>query len=463
MKTLNRLLIIILIFSLSFLSLAGCGALKNETDSAGSITAQEEEAAQSKKPAAGKTYDTVSAEIRLSGSSAEVDGSGAEADGGTVIIKEGGAYSFGGKLTGGKIIVDAGDEDVTLILSGAEITSSDSSAVNVFKAGTVTVEVSEGTENKLADASEYDFDSGYSDEAEKEPNACIFSKSDLIITGGGKLKVTGNSGNGIKSKDYLTVESANLTVECENNALTGNDGVSINGGEISITAKGDGIHSNTDVEINSGTVTIQSDDDAVHADNSVTVNGGKITITAHEGFEGTLITVNDGTAVINASDDGINAAKKTDGVTPTVEINGGDITITMGSGDTDAIDSNGDIIINGGKITITAQSGFDYDGKAELNGGEVYLNGEKISEITNQFGSGMRGFGGRDAANRPADENGEFFRDGTPPTDENGDSFRGKTPPTDEDGNIIKGKNRKGFSSEGENAGISPGSESQGA
>ena len=46
-----------------------------------------------------------------------------------------------------------------------------------------------------------------------------------------------------------------------------------------------------------------------------------------------------------------------------MEINGGEITITMGSGDSDAIDSNGDIIINGGKISITGQSGFDYDGK----------------------------------------------------------------------------------------------------
>ena len=65
----------------------------------------------------------------------------------------------------------------------------------------------------------------------------------------------------------------------------------------------------------------------------------------------------------------------------------------MGAGDTDAIDSNGNIVINGGKITITGQSGFDYEGKAELNGGEVYLNGQQITEITNQFAGGMGGFG----------------------------------------------------------------------
>ncbi len=477
MKSLKRIIITVLVFSLSFFSLAGCGALKSEPGSAQSgSTAQDEETTQSKKQAAGKKYDNVSAEIKLSGASAKVEGTGAEADGGTVIIKKGGAYSISGKLTGGGIVVDAGDEDVTLILSGAEITSSDSSAVNVYKAGTVTLEVSDGTENVMSDAESYVYDGSYSDKTNEEPSACIFSKSDLIITGGGKLRVNGNSGNAVKSKDYLTVENTLLTIECENNALTGNDGVSVNGAEIDITAKGDGIHSNTDVEINSGKITVKSDDDAIHADSSLTVNGGEMNLTAHEGLEATLVTVNDGTVVINASDDGINAAQKTDGVTPAVEINGGDITITMGAGDTDAIDSNGNIIINGGKLTITAQSGFDYDGKAELNGGEVYLNGEKLSEITNQFGGGMRGFGSRDAANRPADENGEFFRDGTPPTDENGEPIEGKTPPadgnggfpggktppTDEDGNFIRGS-RRGFPGESGNNTAASASDSQSA
>ena len=125
MKSLKRIIITVLVFSLSFFALAGCGALKSEPDSARSgSTAQDEETTQNKK------HDNVSAEIKLSGASAKVEGTGAEADGGTVIIKKGGAYSISGKLTGGGIVVDAGDEDVTLILSGAEITSSDSSAAS---------------------------------------------------------------------------------------------------------------------------------------------------------------------------------------------------------------------------------------------------------------------------------------------------------------------------------------------
>lgn len=461
MKSFKTLFIIILVFSLSLLTLAGCGALKSETQSAGTDNTQAAADTENTQTAkTGKTYDKVSAEIKLSGSSAQIKGSGAKAEGGNIIISEGGAYSFSGKLDSGKITVDAADEDVTLILSGAEITSPDSAAINVFKAGTVTVEVADGTENTLSDAAKYVYEDSYSDKEKEEPSACVFSKSDLIITGGGNLTVKGNAGNGIRSNDWMTVENTALTVESENTALFGNDGVTVNGVTLTASAKGDGIHSDGDVEINAGKLTIKSDDDGIHADSSVKINGGDINITAHEGIEGTLVTINDGIITLSASDDGINAAQKVDGVTPTVEINGGEITVTMGAGDTDAIDSNGDIVINGGKINITAQSGFDYEGKAELNGGEVNLNGEKISEITNQFGGGMRGFGGRDG-NFPQGEKGGFFKGGTPPTDENGEAFRG-TPPTDEYGEAIRGGRQRGFPGEGENpAPQEPGTQSQ--
>ena len=82
-------------------------------------------------------------------------------------------------------------------------------------------------------------------------------------------------------------------------------------------------------------------------------------------------------------------------MTPLVEINGGEIDIRTGDGDTDGVDSNGDIIINGGTIRVTGRSTFDYDGKGEINGGEVYVNGEKVTTLPNQFaGSPDGGFDG---------------------------------------------------------------------
>ena len=67
----------------------------------------------------------------------------------------------------------------------------------------------------------------------------------------------------------------------------------------------------------------------------------------------------------------------------------------MAQGDTDGIDSNGDIVINGGTIDVSGQSCFDYDGTCEFNGGTIIENGEEVDTITNQFaGGGMGGPGG---------------------------------------------------------------------
>ena len=61
----------------------------------------------------------------------------------------------------------------------------------------------------------------------------------------------------------------------------------------------------------------------------------------------------------------------------------------MGQGDTDGIDSNGNLYINGGTINITANSPFDYDGTAQYNGGKLIVNGEETTTITNQMMGGQ--------------------------------------------------------------------------
>ena len=163
------------------------------------------------------------------------------------------------------------------------------------------------------------------------------------------------------------------------------------GGNITVDSADDGIHSNADMTISSGTITINSGDDAIHADGLLQIDGGNLKLTAHEGLEGTYVKINDGTINISATDDGINAGDKSEAYTTTIEINGGSLTIVMGSGDTDAIDSNGNIYINGGSINITGQSAFDYDGEAKYTGGDLIVNGTKTTSITNQFGGQMGG------------------------------------------------------------------------
>ena len=120
------------------------------------------------------------------------------------------------------------------------------------------------------------------------------------------------------------------------------------------------------------------------------------------------MTVNGGTISITASDDGINAAQKGSSTDVEIVINGGDITIVMGSGDTDALDANGCLYINGGTLDITASSPFDYDTDGAINGGTVYVNGEQVTEIYNSMmgGGGMGQMPGGRGGQAPGSQNG---------------------------------------------------------
>ena len=63
----------------------------------------------------------------------------------------------------------------------------------------------------------------------------------------------------------------------------------------------------------------------------------------------------------------------------------------MAQGDTDAVDSNGDLRITGGTLRITAQSAFDFDGTVTFTGGTVIVNGSEITTVTNSMMTGMPG------------------------------------------------------------------------
>lgn len=205
----------------------------------------------------------------------------------------------------------------------------------------------------------------------------------IITSGGSKSATTYNE----------WASNTNSSDESTKGIKTGNN-VIINGGTFELSTTDDGIHSNGNITINNGKITITSDDDAIHADGMIEISGGTFNLTAHEGIEATYVKINDGNINISASDDGINAGNKSNNYSVTIEINGGNITIKMGSGDTDGIDSNGNLYINGGTINITGNSPFDYDGKAEYNGGKIIVNGQETNTITNQFmGGGQMGQG----------------------------------------------------------------------
>lgn len=255
-------------------------------------------------------------------------------------ITKGGTYKFTGSIKDGSITSNT-SEEVTIVLNSVEINNNSGACISILGEGATTIELA--GENKLTDGNTY---------SNEDIDAVIYSNADLTIKGEGSLEINANYKDAISSKTSLVIDSGTYNINATNKAIR------------SIT--------------------------------TLTINGGTFDIRAEEGIESTYIKIDNGTISISASDDGINASVKSDFMTPTLEINGGTITINMDQGDTDALDSNGYLYINGGELTINAQSPFDWDIDAKLNGGTVIVNGEQVTEITNQFaGEGQGGPGPR--------------------------------------------------------------------
>lgn len=309
-----------------------------------------------------------------------------------VTLTNEGVYVITGQVTDVSIVVAAEDAKVQIVLDGVTITNDDVPAILVETADKVFI-TSTTSENQL------EVTGTYATGGETNLDAVIFSKADLTLNGLGTLTVISSQGNGISTKDDLVITGGTYDISASADGLEANDAILISNGTISIDSGKDALHSeNADdatlgyILITGGTLNITAADDAIRANSSVQIDGGTISIaTCFEGIEANFITINDGRITLFAKNDGINAVPKVSGDIGIV-VNGGTIDMSIGSGDTDAFDSNGNITINGGTITIEATSPFDSDGTATLNGGDVTVNGTKISQIvqTHPGGGGPR-------------------------------------------------------------------------
>ena len=354
--------------------------------------------------------------------SGEYDASAAVtlAPGDDLTISEAGIYILSGSYENQMLTVQAGDEDkVQIVLNNAQIANADGPAILVRSADKVFLTAAAGSENSISDGSGYTLKEG-----DTAVDAAVFSKADLTVNGSGSLSITGNTKHAVVSKDDLVVTAKNLIVSSAASALTGKDAVTLLDASVSIQSGTDGIHSEGTVTVLGGSLSVQCGDDAVHADGKADIAGGTVTLHAAEGIEATYVLIRSGDISIQASDDGINAAYKSDAYTPTVEITGGNLTVTMGAGDTDGIDSNGNLIISGGTVSVTGSSAFDFDGSVSFTGGTVTVNGQQVTELTSQFMGGrggmggMGGQGGHGSFGTPPDMSGDIPADfgGQPPS-----------------------------------------------
>lgn len=406
-------------------ALSACGT-KNDSGENGGQTGVQIISAESEnneaEPRTPAVLDlTEATTITLSGSSASIEGDGAEAEGGAITITAAGIYAVSGTLEDGRIIVNAPGADVTVALNSADITCSYGSPLYIYKAGTATVHLMEGTANLLADGELYSFTDEYSSEEDEEPNACLYSKADLVIEGTGSLIVKANHNNGITSKDTLQIYDGNLSVTAANHGINGKDSNAIDSASVSVTCGGDAIRSTNDsddtlgwVSVSNSTLNLDAGEDGIQGETSVTISSGSYTVTSGGGSS---VEPSD-----EASTKGIKA--------------GGSLMLfsgiyTMDCSD-DAFHANGDVTVSGGIYTVsTGDDAFHADEALTMSGGEIVIqdsyeglegstvtiSGGKISIVASDDGinaaggADASGFGGFGPGNTFGSANSDYYID----------------------------------------------------
>ena len=309
-------------------------------------------------------------------------------DGKDVTIDAAGTYVITGTAKNSTVIVNASaDAEVHLVFDNASITNTNKPTVYAVNAKNVYVTTQNST-NNLKVTGEFTEDDG------KNIDAVIFAKTNITLNGLGTLNID-SSANGVTSNNDLKVTGGTYNINTAKHGFKALNSIRVADGTFNINATKDGFHSENEDDLTTGYVyiaggnfTINSEDDGIQGTTITEIDGGTFNINAVEGIEGTYVQINDGTIKIYATDDGINASEKATNYDVHLEINGGNLDITMAEGDTDALDANGTLTINGGYINITAQSAFDYDLTGTLNGGTVIVNGTQVTTLENSMMGG---------------------------------------------------------------------------
>ena len=319
-------------------------------------------------------------------------------DGKDVTIDAAGTYIITGSAKNSTVIVNASaDAEVHLVFDNVSITNTNKPAVYSINAKNVYVTTTQNSTNNLKVTGEFTEDNG------DDIDAVIFAKTNITLNGLGTFNID-SSANGVTSNNDLKVTGGTYNINTTKHGFKALNSIRVADGTFNINATKDGFHSENEDDLTTGYVyiaggnfAINSEDDGIQGTTITEIDGGTFDINSVEGIEGTFVQINDGTIKIYATDDGINASEKATNYDVQIEINGGNLDITMAEGDTDALDANGTLTINGGNINITAQFAFDFDLTASLNGGTVIVNGTQVTSITNSMmegGGGPGGFGG---------------------------------------------------------------------
>ena len=182
-------------------------------------------------------------------------------------ITDSGTYDFSGKLTEGKIKVEA-DSDVTIILSGVEITNTDDEAIKIENDGKTEIRIADGSDNVLTGGGD----------------AAINAKSSIKFTGGGFLSIVGSTKHGIECDTDITITGGNIKINSYEHGIKSESKIKVLGGNLDIYSEtGKGIKAEKEFLAEDGSVTITTpQNEGLESKGALTINGGRFDITAGE-------------------------------------------------------------------------------------------------------------------------------------------------------------------------------------
>jgi len=262
--------------------------------------------------------------------------------------------------------------------SGIKTDESDLTS-NSKQKGTISIVGGDIYVNSLRDSIDASFNVEVS-EADSEVPTSILVKSGKQSKYW-KSSTVADSEKGLKAQNDIVVDGGTILVAASDDALHANYGETL----------GTGSKSTGNITINGGVVQVASGDDGLHSDNTLTINDGLVRVTgATEGLEANYVVINGGATYVYGTDDGVNASKKSFS-NCSFTMTGGYLDVAVRSGDTDGIDSNGNVTISGG-IIITRGSpenasnmstGLDVDGTCTMTGGTlIAFNGLERTPTT---------------------------------------------------------------------------------
>lgn len=345
------------------------------------------------------SFDESATEIELNATSASINGKGASMVGNALYIGQSGTYVLSGDFDGQVLINCEDSGTVRVVLNGVNISYSENSAIYASSSSKVVLILADGTENYVEDGTAYiDSEIALTDD---DPNAAIYIKDDLSITGSGNLTVISNIYHGVVSKDSLKVTDGNLNITAVKTALRGRDSALIAGGSFNLSAGTNALHSNNDsgedkgyIIITAGDFVINSDGDGIQAETTLTIAGGTFDVTTNESSTATSykglksngdLVISGGEFVINSADDAVHSNAN-------VTVDNANFTIETGD---DGFHADEDTTINSGTINIVSSYEGIEGSNVYINGGEILVNStdDAVNAAGGSSDSGMGRFG----------------------------------------------------------------------